>query len=151
MSTITKVEDIMNLVTQTAAVVKETDTLDKVLEEMVKDPKTQSVYVVNDRNQLAGIITLNIAIQYLYNEYIPPEYLEFDISVIEGTKVDAKEIMLPPIYVKKSDRISEAFKKMFKYHVNELPVVDDNMYIIGDLNALELVHGWFKKNKLEKH
>ena len=149
MPSISKVEDVMNLVTKTAAVVKESDNLKEVLKVMVKDPKTQSVYVVNNRKQLVGIITLNIALQYLYNEYIPPEYIKFDISVIEGTKAEAKELMIPPIYVKKDDPIGKAFQKMFEFHLHELPVVDDNMHVIGDLNALELVQGWFKREDNE--
>ncbi len=147
MANITKVKDVMDLVTHEPAIVREDEPLPKVLKEMVKDPKTQTVYVVNDKEQLVGIITLNMALQYLFNEYIPPEYLEFNISVIEGTKATAKELMLPPLYVKKDDDVSEAFVKMFKYHIHEIPVVDEDMHIIGDVHGLELIEKWLNKNK----
>ncbi len=139
MGEIVRVKDVMSLITTDAYTVNENDSLDKIIREMVKDPKTQSVYVVNDKEELVGIITLDIALQYLYSEYIPPQYLEFNISVMEGANTVAKNIMLPPVYVKESTPISEAFTKMFEYHLHEIPVVDENMRVIGDVHGLELI------------
>jgi len=139
MGKITTVKDVMNLITTTAYTVRENDSLDMVLREMVKDPRTQCVYVVNDKEKLVGIITIDIALQYLYCEYIPPQYIEFNLSVIEGANTVAKNIMLPPVYVKENTPIGEAFTKMFENHLYEIPVVDDSMRVIGDLHGMELI------------
>ncbi len=133
------VKDIMNLITQEFAVVRKEASLSEVLREMLRDPKTQSVYVVNEKDELVGIITLDIALQYLYGQYIPPEYLQFDISLLQGTGVKAEDIMAPPVYVKEDETLKDAFVKMFRYHLNELPVVDETNHVIGDLHALELI------------
>ncbi len=139
MTSTVRVKDIMDLVTTKAAIVREDAPLNDVLREMVKDPKTQSVYVVDKDGRLSGIITLNIALQYLYSDHIPPRYLEFNVSVIEGSKVVARDIMLPPVYVRSEEPASEAFVKMFENHLQEIPVVDENMKIIGDVHGLELI------------
>ena len=133
------VKDVMRIITKKAATVREDSTLKSVLKEMVKDPKTQNVYVVNEKNQLTGIITINIALQYLYSDYIPPRYLEFDTTLLAGENTIAKDIMLPAVYVKENDKIQDAFVKMFQYHLYEIPVVDDEMHITGDLHAMELI------------
>ena len=48
-----KVKDIRNFVTQEASIVGEDEDLLKIAEEMVSDPKTRTVYVVNKENKLA--------------------------------------------------------------------------------------------------
>ena len=142
-----RVKDIRNLITQEASVVKEDDPLLKVAQEIVRDPKTRAVYVVNNENKLVGIIPVIELVQYLYYEYIPQEYILYRFPVILSTEATAKDIMLPPIYVHDHEDISQALIKMFKNNLKELPVVDDNMHVIGDLNILELIIAWIERVK----
>ncbi len=142
-----RVKDIMELITREAPIVHENSPLLNVLEEMVKDPKTQSVYVVDKDGKLCGIITMSIALQYLYYPYIPPEYLEFDISVVEGVNALARDVMLPPIYVREEDSLKDAFQKMFEYHLQEIPVVDNDLHVVGDLHGMELIQGWLESRR----
>ncbi len=144
MKSIEIVSDIMDIITRRPTLVYGNESLRNVALKIIKDPMTQAVYVVNDRDELIGIITLKIVLQYLYHDHIPPDYLEFDISVLQGENTLARDVMLPPIYVKKSTSLSEAFKIMFKYGIQEIPVVDDAMHVIGDLHGMELIHGWLK-------
>lgn len=141
------VKDIMNTITRYAAIVEENFPMAKVLREMLRDPRTQVVYVKNDRDELVGMIPLSMALEYLYHEYIPPEYMKFGPGVFEGKNARARDIMLPPVYVKENDPIGKAFAEMFKYHLTELPVVDEDMHIVGDLHGLELL----KKGVEEKN
>ncbi len=142
-----RVKDIRNLITQEASIVKEDDPLLKVAQEIVRDPKTRAVYVVNNENKLVGIIPVIELVQYLYYEYIPQEYILYRFPVILSTEATAKDIMLPPIYVHDHEDISQALIKMFKNNLKELPVVDDNMHVIGDLNILELIIAWIERVK----
>ncbi len=142
-----RVKDIRNLITQEASIVKEDDPLLKVAEEIVRDPKTRAVYVVNNENKLVGIIPVIELVQYLYYEYIPQEYVLYRFPVLLSTEATAKDIMLPPIYVHDHEDISQALIKMFKNNLKELPVVDDDMQVIGDLNILELIIAWIERVK----
>ncbi len=145
MNEILKVENVMELITHAPAIVSQDSSLKDVLKEMIKDPKTQMVYVVDAHGKLVGVIPLSVALEYLYHEHIPPEEMHFNFSVLEGTRALAREVMLPPIFVKKNDTLSSAFRKMFEYHIYELPVVDENMHIIGDLHGMELVKRGIEK------
>ena len=142
-----RVKDIRNLITQEAAIVKEDDLLLKVAEEIVKDPKTRAVYVVDKNDKLVGIIPVIELVQYLYYEYIPQEYILYRFPVILSSEATAGDIMLPPIYVHDNEHISDALIKMFKNNLKELPVVDDEMHVIGDLNILELIVAWIESVK----
>ena len=142
-----KVSSIRNLITQNASIVGEEDSLLKVAEEIVGDPRTRSVYVVDRNGSLKGIIPVIELIQYLYYNYIPKEYIFYRFPLALSGESNAKDIMLPPVYVYDKDSITDALKKMFKNNLKEIPVVDDNMKIIGDLNILELISAWIEVYK----
>jgi len=142
-----RVKDIRNLITQNASIVKEDDPILKVAEEIVSDPKTRSVYVVDKKNKLVGIIPVIELVQYLYYEYIPQEYILYRFPVILSSEATAKDIMLPPLYVHDDEEISSALVKMFKNNLKELPVVDEEMHVVGDLNILELIIAWIESVK----
>ena len=142
-----KVKDIRNFVTQEASIVGEDDDLLKIAEEMVSDPKTRTVYVVNKENKLVGVIPVIELVQYLYSEYIPQEYMLYRFPVLLSDTPKAKDIMLPPVYVHDDEDITSAFIKMFKNNLKELPVVDEEMHVIGDLNILEMIISWIESVK----
>ena len=142
-----KVRDIRNLITQEASIVHENDDLLVVAKGIVEDPKTRAVYVVDDNKKLVGIIPVIELVQYLYYKYIPQEYILYRFPVLISGNAKAKDIMLPPIYVHDYDDITTAFKKMFKNNLKELPVVDKDMHVVGDLNILEMIIAWIESVK----
>ena len=103
----------------------------------------RSVYVVDDAGHLKGIITLGqimkgIAVQEGLgtrdNDFKSP-YKLFQYSPF-GL---AKDIMGPPAYVTKNTKLQAALETMVLGRINELPVVDEDGKVIGDLNAYELL------------
>ncbi|RLF46236.1 MAG: CBS domain-containing protein [Thermoplasmata archaeon] len=142
-----RVSNIRNLITRDASVVREDDSLLKVAEEIVRDPRTRSVYVVDKSGKLMGIIPVIELIQYLYYEHIPQEYIFYHFPLALSGEPVAKDIMLSPVYVHDTDSVTDALKKMFKNNLEEIPVVDGDMKIIGDLNILELISAWIEVSK----
>ena len=140
-----KVKSVSALVTKEASVVKSDATIMQIAKEIVRDPKTRSVYVADEDNKLLGIIPVINLVEYLFYDYIPEEIFPYKALNLVGD-VRAEDIMLPPVYVKETDTLDVAFQKMFSQGLKEIPIVDDNMHIIGDLNILELIKAWIKKN-----
>ncbi|WP_053001121.1 CBS domain-containing protein [Kosmotoga pacifica] len=60
-----------------------------------------------------------------------------NIIILTGKK--AQDIMLDPITVKLETPKFEALKLMIQHEVHEVPVVDENQNIIGNLNSIELL------------
>ncbi len=140
-----KVKSVRKLITQQASTVRKDAKAMEIAKAIVADPKTRSVYVVDADNKLLGIIPVINFTQYLFYEYVPDEFLYYKaIKPLED--ITAEDIMLPPVYVKENDELRLAFQKMFSENLKELPVVDDEMHVIGDLNILELVTAWIEKN-----
>ena len=141
-----KIKTVRSLITKEAPVVKEDDGVMEIAQKMVADPRTRSIYVVDEYNRLKGIIPIQLFVQYLFFEYIPDEFLYYK-AIKPLDEVVAKDIMIPPVWVKDEESISSAFRKMSAHNIRELPVVDDSMKIVGDLNILELIVAWIDYNK----
>lgn len=140
-----KVASIRKFVTEYASIVNEDADSMEIAKNIVKDPKTRSVYVVNKNEILVGLIPVSYLVQYLFYEYVPDEFLYYQ-AVKPLEEVKAKDIMIPPVFVKEDDTLETAFKKMASHNIRELPVVNDDMKIIGDLNILELIIAWIRMN-----
>jgi len=140
-----KVKYVHKLITQGASCVLEDADVITIAKEIIKDPKTRSVYVVNKDNKLLGIIPVANFAGYLFYEYIPDDLLYYK-AVKPLELINAKDIMLPPVYVKENDTLDIAFQKMYREGLKELPVVDDEMHVIGDLNILEIITAWIERN-----
>jgi len=140
-----KVSSIRRFITGQASIVSEDADPMEIAKKMIENPKTRSVYVADNNRKLLGLIPVSYLVQYLFFEYIPDEFLYYRaIKPLETVK--AKDIMIPPVYVKEDDSIDVAFQKMASHNIKELPVVNDDLKIIGDLNILELIISWINKN-----
>ena len=95
-----KVKDVMNIVTSHASITQEDSSILEIARKLVEDPKTHVLYVINDEEILTGMITMGTILKYLYSEYIPPEYFQFDITPFQSSNLKARDIMLPPVFVK---------------------------------------------------
>ncbi len=50
-----------------------------------------------------------------------------------------KDIMHPPIYVYEDTKILDVLEMLSRENIQELPVVDKDKRVIGDLNCLEIL------------
>ena len=128
------------------SLVNENASLKEVVERITEDPKTRAVYVVDSKKKLKGIIVLKAVLKSAFLECIPEPYLSFSSLMSVKPKIkEAKDMMVPPIYVKEKNTIKDAFILMMQNDLEEIPVVDDDLRVIGDLNMLELLKLWMQK------
>ncbi|MEA1993202.1 MAG: CBS domain-containing protein [Euryarchaeota archaeon] len=138
----TKVKEIHRLLT-TPSVIEEGASPREVVTGILANPKTRALYVIDDDKKLAGIIVLKNILKSAFLESIPEPYLSFSalMHIKPGAKT-AKNLMIPPVYAKEEDIIKDAFIRMTTNDLEEIPVVDDNLKVIGDLNMLEILNFW---------
>jgi Mg/Co/Ni transporter MgtE len=114
------------------------DAVDSILE----DPRTQTVYVVDMYDKLKGTITVNdllkvSAIQVgAYRKFKILNFFTY-MSLLYSEVVD--DIMREPISVKNDDKFLKALQIMEENDLADLPVVDKNNILIGELNGLEML------------
>ena len=134
-----KIKEARMLVTPNPLFVHEDETLDNVAKALIANPRLKTAYVVNDDLQLVGEITLGALVKQEFKDIIPTSSFEyFDALEFIGKDV-AKDIMSRSVSVSDEDTLKTTFAKMYEYNLLELPVVDENKRLIGNIDMLELL------------
>ena len=140
------VENVRHKISRRAALVFEDATIEKVVQVILKDPKTRCVYTIDKEGKLTGIITLTTLAKYALRSSVPHPLwnfrtIDFVADHLAGT------IKTEPIFVHDRDDLETAFQKMFNHDLEELPVIDENGKVIGNLDMLELLTTTLQERK----
>lgn len=145
------VKDIRSLIVENPAVISMNDNLDNLLAEILNDVRTRHVYVVDDNNKLVGSVRLNSLLGYLFpNVNISNNISSFMYNVNNSLEKDtAKDMMNKnPFFVYDDTKVIDMVKIMKNEKINELPVVNTEKQIIGEINLLEVIASYIQhKNK----
>ena len=144
----TNIKDMRMLVTAYPSFVQTTATTDDIAKAFIIKPNLKSVYVVDDKLRLLGNITLKNLIKHEFIGLVPSSFEYFDALEFIGKKT-AEDLMTRAIYVKDNDSLKDAFVKMYEHDVEELPVVDDDHHLIGNIDIIELLSYLIEKKEMK--
>ncbi|MCD6123108.1 MAG: CBS domain-containing protein [Spirochaetales bacterium] len=135
------VREVYKTFTFEPPIINENSSIEGIISTLLKDPRSRSVYIVNQDKKLTGIITTLIILKATNILKGKRSVLKDDIfNAIRIAKAQkAKDIMHPPIYVYESSKILDVLEMMSHENIQELPVVDKDKRVIGDLNCLEIL------------
>ena len=139
-----KVSDIRNLIVADATTIKVDASIDELLAKVIDDPRTRHVYVVDEEGRLVGSVRMNMIVQYLFplssvidaTDDIKQKFLAF------GTHNIASLMNTNPSYVVEDDTLSRMSQILIHEKINELPVVDDDKKVIGEVNVFEVIKAY---------
>ena len=135
------VSEVYKIFTKKPALVSEETSIEDVINELLKDPASRSVYVVNKDNKLSGIITTTVLLKtthFLKGKQTLRKEDSLNAYKIISAKY-AKDIAHPPVFVYEDTDIIDALEKMIDENIQELPIINREKKVIGDLNCLELL------------
>jgi CBS-domain-containing membrane protein len=133
---------VSDLVTSKFIRVAEEDPLSQVVVKIAKDKETMLACVVDGEDKLRGIITPREILEAVelrefgtisHPFFSGPQILHFLTSKC------AKDIMSPPVSVKLSDGVGKAINIMLNRGFYEVPVVDEQGKMIGEVNYFSII------------
>ena len=149
-----KVRDIEHLLVVEPAWVLESTPIDAVMEKMIADLRTRWIYVVDKDRRLLGGVPMNALIEILF----PLEaIIERPDSLYEAyfPRVSAKtarELMLASIPSVSADTPLEKLADLLLSNsINEIPVVDSNNVLTGEVNVSEVIKAYLGKTARQPH
>jgi CBS domain-containing protein len=138
-----KVRDASRLMALKPAVLLEDAPIEKVLGELVEDPKRRIVCVVDSDRKLVGVISLTELLIYIgvhageaVKSFAHLTPYEAGLRYMMGNQ--AKHVMRAAISVKSDDNLLDALNLMERSGLEELPIVDDQGKVVGEIHALEI-------------
>lgn len=137
-----QVKDVCRKLISMPAVVKQNATMNEVLKSVMDDTRTRHAYVVDETDKLVGEILMNSLVEFLF----PYVAMVTTPSAANATEVFrwganlAGEIMdTEPSYVTEDSSLAEAAKIFLRDKINELPVVDSEMHLVGQISFYEII------------
>jgi CBS domain-containing protein len=133
-----KIKDMRMLVTPYPTFIDKNTKTDDVAKTLIVNPGLKTVYVVDNELKLLGGITLKKLIRQEFSDLLPSNFEYFGALDFIG-KNTAFDMMEPLVYVKDDDTLKTAFIKMYENDLDELPVVNSSLQLIGNIDLLELL------------
>ncbi|MFQ5691707.1 MAG: CBS domain-containing protein [Nitrospinota bacterium] len=130
-----KVKEVYETVTKGAEVVREDDDIPTLIAKVSRDPASRAVFVVNEQEELVGIISVRDLLRVVGARYLHRETTTV-ISYLTAQK--ASDIMQPPASVSPEDDIEEALRLAVTHDLKDIPVVEGGK-VVGDLNCFEIL------------
>ncbi|GEM_PF-1469758 len=137
-----KVKDAYEKLSPHTDKVQVDDSIERVFEVLLRNKSTRTVFVVDERGYLRGVITLQ-EIFNLLEESTPKKLLFF----LKQQKKDcAGDIMVKPTIVKLEDTLEDALIVAKNCGLQDIPVCKDGK-LVGELDCFELIYGLIKTNQ----
>lgn len=136
------VSDVYELVVKEPSTVRTGSKIREVFDQYIKSPTSRSVYVVDDEGKLLGAVNTETLLRLLGYRVGIREFAGLSLWKLmrdmlkEG--VDGIFVKVPS--VKQTDKVTRALQLMLDHHLNDVPVVDSEGKLIGELNSLEIFH-----------
>jgi predicted transcriptional regulator len=142
-----KVKDLLEPINAKSSYVEKTDSIEKVF---LLLGKKNHVWVVDDSIALhvLGVITEADTIQLFAPPYTPLQ--SFDKPTLQsfqyGLTTTAEEIMSKrPITAEPNEKIINVIAKMKQHDIRQLPVIDENERLIGEVSLNRLIQEYSKR------
>jgi len=134
------VRDAYRLIVSDPIVVTKGMGLYEVVDRVLGDPRTRSAYVVDGQRKLIGMIGLTQMLKAIQGS------LSLFDRGRQQTRIkraplpfSVEDYMVKPVTVTEDDKLLNALEKMIKHGLEDLPVVDENGVLAGELNGFEIL------------
>ncbi|MGD1060435.1 MAG: CBS domain-containing protein [Methanomassiliicoccales archaeon] len=129
--------DVTGLVVKEPTQVRKSAKTRDATELMLQNSVSRKVYVVDVEGTLVGAVTNETILKLIVCWVGAQENrgIEFDRVLRDTLKEDVEQVVAKVKAVKRETKLTEALRIMIELHVNDLPVVDDDYKLIGELSA----------------
>jgi CBS domain-containing protein len=131
-----------DLMTRKSVRVSMDDRIYKVIEKVAHDKETMLGCVIDEQGKLLGLITPRELLKVVEVRGLEPShYSPFEGPEVLGllTSRYARDIMSAPVSVREDSKISEAVDIMVDRGFYEVPVVDKENNILGEVNLFNII------------
>jgi CBS domain-containing protein len=135
------VKDAYNLYKVDACKVKSGELVHKAIKALMDNPASITVYVVDSGNKVIGCIPMMDIIRVTAARFGVRKsgvraYFQYYSDILDTTVDD---MMRQTLTIKEDDELVTALKLMADYNLTDLPVVDKDGHLLGELNGIEML------------
>lgn len=136
-----RVRDIYSLYDLEPSIVRQGDPVWKMVAALITRPRGRNVYVTEADGRLIGIISFRDILR-VTNARLGARragVMGFVKYLGDLFREDIDTLMRNPVSVKPDTELLEALRMMEETKMNDMPVVDDDEKIVGELSGMEIL------------
>jgi len=139
-----RVRDLLPYSRSEPSLVRTTATLREVVGKLIEDRATREVYVVDDDGRFHGLITVRRIARFVFSALVPDRSSATDLLDLLSAERAEELAIRKTAFVEMDDSFEHVIDLMLRYEMNEIPVVDDDGVIAGNLDLLEILAAWYE-------
>lgn len=142
-----RVRDAMKIITSPSIIVREEASIYETVRLMIDTPHARLASVVDEQGRLVGIVTLKSLVDHIFahRHFENRKTLGSMFNIVHTE--NSLDLATPQvIYVTPDESLEEAVQKMQAVGLEEIPVVDEEGIVIGDINLLDLLSIWIESS-----
>ena len=136
-----RVEDIYDLYDLEPSIVKLGDPVWKMVAALITRPRGRNVYVTDADGKLKGIVSFRDILR-VTNARLGARkagVVGFINYLRDVFRENVEKMMRPPVSVNPKTNLLEALHTMESNKMNDMPVVDENKKLVGELSGMEIL------------
>lgn len=137
-----KVSDFLDSCGEEPSTIGWGESIQEMVEALFEHPASRAVYVLDEDKKLLGMV--------LFRDIIRVTNAKLGIKgrgvsgshqyLRDAQKDKARDLMRPPVVTRMFTPLCEALEKMEDSKINNLPVVDENGKLVGELSGSKVLH-----------
>ena len=112
----------------------------EIITTFAKAKHTRLVYVVDNEKRLSGVISLGNLVKHLLFHFHGAEIDNLHLISMATSETAADFIDRPVISAHLYETIKPVLERMLEANIKEIPVLDDQERLIGDLTLVDILH-----------
>lgn len=113
-----------------------------VAEQLIENPATREVYLVDADDRFYGVISVRRLAHFVFTHHVPHEPSTTELLDLVSAR-SAQDLALKKVVcVTEDDSLESLVSLMFRSEIDEIPVVDARRSIVGKIGMLELIAAW---------
>ena len=141
-----KVRNHFRNVTPDVDLVSVDTSIEDIIEIISANTASRSVFVIDDDEELVGIISVREVINILGAKYLKKRGFGLAHGILAQT---AGDIMRDAEFVDIDDDLEEALKISVVHNLDDIPVIEKGK-VVGDVDCFELIKGIKERHKTER-
>jgi CBS domain-containing protein len=136
------VRDLMAYSQTPPSVVRADATLREVAAQLIADRSTREVYLVDEAGRYFGVITVRRLARFVFTHHVPDQSSTTELLDLVSARNAGDLAIRKPVCVGEDDSVEQLLGVMFRFEVDEIPVVDAQRVVVGKIGMLELIAAW---------
>ena len=112
----------------------------EIITAFAKSEHARQVYVVDNKKLLSGVISLGNLAKHLLFHHCDKAVDNLQLISMATSETAADFIDRPVISAHLSETIEPVLERMLSANIKEIPVLDDQGRLIGDLTLVDILH-----------